>query len=305
MPGPFWGIDLGGTKIEGVVFEDFQNLNVLARMRVPTEREKGYEHIIEQIARLVDSLAATVGMKPARIGIGTPGTLDPQTQKLKNSNTTCLNGKHFKADLEERLGIPLAMANDANCFALAETRLGVVRKQCPRARVVWGIIMGTGTGSGIVVDGKVLTGLHGIGGEWGHKFLDESGGRCYCGHVGCTEMVISGPALSRYYESLTGLALPMEQIVRRYETGEDEAAQMTIERLLHFFGRAVASVINIIDPDAIILGGGLGNLDILYKRGPYEVARHVFNDRLLTPFLRPRLGDSAGVFGAALLLENS
>ncbi|GAB4249117.1 MAG: ROK family protein [Saprospiraceae bacterium] len=301
MSGPYWGIDLGGTKIEGVVFDTFEDLNVLARMRLPTEREKGYQHILNQIQKLVESMATHVGVRPEIIGIGTPGTLDPQTQKLKNSNTTCLNGQYLKTDLEAVLGIPLRMANDANCFALAETKLGIVREKVPNANVVWGIIMGTGTGSGIVVGGKVLSGLHGIGGEWGHNFLDESGGPCYCGHFGCTEMVISGPALSKYYASLTGEELPMAEIVKRFERGREEAAQMTMERLLHFFGMAVARVINIIDPDAIVIGGGLGNIELLYDRGPFEVAKHIFNDRLATPFLKPKLGDSAGVFGAALL----
>lgn len=301
MSGPYWGIDLGGTKIEGVVFDTFEDLNVLARMRLPTEREKGYQHILNQIQKLVESMTTHVGVRPEIIGIGTPGTLDPQTQKLKNSNTTCLNGQYLKSDLEAVLGIPLRMANDANCFALAETKLGIVREKVPNANVVWGIIMGTGTGSGIVVGGKVLSGLHGIGGEWGHNFLDESGGPCYCGHSGCTEMVISGPALSKYYASLTGEELPMAEIVKRFERGREEAAQLTMERLLHFFGMAVARVINIIDPDAIVIGGGLGNIELLYDRGPFEVAKHIFNDRLATPFLKPKLGDSAGVFGAALL----
>ncbi len=305
MSGPYWGVDLGGTKIEGVVFDDFEHLNVLARMRLPTEREKGYNHILDQIQKLVDSLATHVGVRPETIGFGTPGTLDPQTKKLKNSNTICLNGQYLKTDLEDRLGIPIQMANDANCFALAETKLGVVQDEVPQAKVVWGIIMGTGTGSGIVVNGQVLSGLHGIGGEWGHNFLDESGGPCYCGHQGCTEMVLSGPALSKYYQSLTGKYLAMPQIVQRYEAGNDEAAQMTLERLLHFFGMAVARVINIIDPDAIVIGGGLGNIELLYTRGPFEVSRHVFNDRLVTPFLKPKLGDSAGVFGAALLTARS
>lgn len=301
MNGPHWGIDLGGTKIEGVVFDGLEEMNVLARMRLPTEREKGYQHILNQIQKLVDSMASHVGIKPEIIGIGTPGTLDPQTKKLKNSNTTCLNGQYLKSDLENLLGVPISMANDANCFALAEAVLGIVPEKVPGAKVVWGIIMGTGVGSGIVVDGKVLSGLHGLGGEWGHNFLDESGGSCYCGHYGCTEMVISGPALSRYYQSLKGQQASMSQIVQRYNAGDDEAAKMTIERLLHFFGVAVARVINIIDPDAIVIGGGLGNIDLLYSRGPYEVAKHIFNDKMMTPFLKPKLGDSAGVFGAALL----
>ena len=302
--GPIWGIDLGGTKIEGVVLEDTESMNVLKRMRLPTEQEKGYTHILLQICKLVETMIAEVGIKPGKIGIGTPGTLDPQTKTLKNSNTLCLNGKPFKKDLENLLGIPLEIANDANCFALAEAKLGAAHEVMPNAEVVWGIIMGTGAGSGVVVNGKVLTGRHGIGGEWGHNFLDESGGPCYCGKVGCVEKVIAGPALESYYNGLTGRDLKLPAIVERYLSGNDEAAKATMDRLVHFFGKAVANVINIIDPDVIVVGGGLGHIDLLYSEGVEEVKKYIFNDQLETIFLRPKLGDSAGVFGAALLSED-
>ncbi|MCB0521805.1 MAG: ROK family protein [Lewinellaceae bacterium] len=298
---PIWGIDLGGTKIEGVVIENAETMNVLKRMRLPTEQEKGYSHILKQIYRLIETMMAEVGVKPAKIGIGTPGTLDPILKTLKNSNTVCLNGMPFKKDLEDLLGIPLTMANDANCFALAEARLGAAREEFPEAEVVWGIIMGTGVGSGIVVNGKLITGRHGIGGEWGHTFLDESGGKCYCGKTGCTERVISGPALAAYYNEMTGRNLKLPQIVELYEEGDDEAAQATMERLVYFFGKAVGNIINVIDPEVIVLGGGLGNIDLLYTEGVHEVKKHIFNNRLETVFLKPKLGDSAGVFGAALL----
>jgi predicted NBD/HSP70 family sugar kinase len=299
--GPLWGIDLGGTKIEAVVLEDTDSMNVLRRMRLPTEQEKGYTHILRQIHKLVETMMAEVGMKPGVIGIGTPGTLDPTTQTHKNSNTTCLNGMPLKMDLENMLGIPLEMANDANCFALAEAKLGIVRDVMPDAKVVWGIIMGTGVGSGIVVNGKVLAGRHGIGGEWGHNFLDESGGPCYCGRSGCVEQVLSGPALARFYNNLTGRDLKLPEIVRQYHSGGDEVAAKTMQRLTHFFGKAVANVINIIDPDVVVVGGGLGNIDLLYTEGMKEAAKYIFNNRLETLFLKPKLGDSAGVFGAALL----
>lgn len=299
--GPIWGIDLGGTKIEGIVIGNVENLTVLKRMRLPTEHEQGYTHVLEQVQKLVETLIAEVEMKPEKIGIGTPGIIDPRTQTLKNSNTVCLNGMPFKKDLEEILGVPLATANDANCFALAEARMGAVKDVLPDAEVVWGIIMGTGVGSGVVVNGKVITGRHGIGGEWGHNFLDESGGRCYCGKVGCVETVIAGPALTKFYNSLTGQDLKLPEIVERFHGGEDPAAKKTMERLVHFFGKAVANVINIIDPDVIVLGGGLGNIDLLYSEGVEEVKKYIFNNRLETLFLKPKLGDSAGVFGAALL----
>lgn len=298
---PIWGIDLGGTKIEAVVLEDFKSLNVLKRMRLPTEQEKGYRHILLQINKLVETMIAEVGVKPSKIGIGTPGTLDPGTRTLKNSNTVCLNGKPFKKDLQNLLNIPIEMANDANCFALAEAKLGAAREVMPDAEVVWGIIMGTGIGSGVVVNGKILTGRHGIGGEWGHNFLDESGGECYCGNIGCVEKVIAGPSLESYYFSLSGEKLRMPAIVGRYHAGDDEAAQATMNRLIHFFGKAAAGVMNVIDPGVVVIGGGVGQIDLLYEAGVTEVKKHLFNDRLNTLFLKPKLGDSAGVFGAALL----
>lgn len=298
---PVWGIDLGGTKIEGVILEDSKSMNVIRRMRLPTEQKQGYSHILRQIHKLVETMSAQTGMKPEKIGIGTPGALDPATQCLKNSNTVCLNGMPFKKDLEQILGVPIAIANDANCFALAEALLGAAHDAIPNAEVVWGTIMGTGVGSGIVVRGKVLAGRHGIGGEWGHNFLDQSGGVCYCGRIGCVETIISGPFLAKFYNSHSGKELKLPEIVQRYSEGSDEAARMTMERLVHFFGKAVANVINILDPDVIVLGGGLGNIDLLYSEGVEEVKKYVFNETLDTLFLKPKLGDSAGVFGAALL----
>ncbi len=299
---PVWGIDLGGTKIEGVILENRYSLNVLERTRIPTEGNKGYEHILGQIVKLVELLKSKTGIIPETLGIGTPGTIDPFKQTLKNSNTTAMNGKPLKKDLEARLGFPIYTANDANCFAVAEANLGAVAAQLPGAEVVFGVIMGTGVGGGVVVNGKVLNGRHGIGGEWGHNFLDESGGQCYCGRVGCVETVISGPFLERYYTSLTGNTVKLKDIVAAHHAGTDEAATKTIQRLLRMFGRAMGVVINILDPDAIVLGGGVSNIDLLYTEGVEEVKKYVFNPRLETVFLKPKLGDSAGVFGAALLV---
>lgn len=299
---PLWGVDLGGTKIEGVILEDRNSLNVITRIRVPTEAEKGYEHIVQQIKKLVDMMAAETGLLPEILGICTPGTLDPFSETMKNSNTTVLNGKPLKKELETVLGIPITMANDANCFAIAEANLGAVPEAVPNAKVVFGVIMGTGVGGGVVVDGKVINGLHGVGGEWGHNFLDESGGSCYCGKSGCVEQVISGPALERYYKSITEETRSMKEILQRHESGKDPIATQTIERLITQFGKAISVIINILDPDAIVLGGGLGNIDLLYTEGVKEAEKYMFNPRLSTPFLKPKLGDSAGVFGAALLV---
>lgn len=301
---PLWGIDLGGTKIEGVVIKGAQDPEVLARLRVPTEQEGGYDHIIGQIHKLIGMLEAASGVKPDRIGIGTPGTIDPPTQLMKNCNTTALNHQPLHQDLEKALNMPVLMANDANCFAVAEARFGAVAKKVPNARVVFGVILGTGVGGGVVVNGKVINGLQGIAGEWGHNFLDASGGMCYCGRVGCVETVISGPALERYYTGISSAKLKLAEIVSRNYEGEDAAAAQTLERLIEYWGRAIAYVINILDPDAIVIGGGVGNIDLLYgEEGLASVRRHVFNPRLDTPFLKPQLGDSAGVFGAALLAE--
>lgn len=300
---PVWGIDLGGTKIEGAILEHRNSTNTLVRIRVPTERDLGYQHILGQIAKLVKQMEEATALKPRAIGFATPGTLDPSTQTLKNSNTVCMNGQPFKQDVEDLLGIPIFMANDANCFAVAEANLGIVQEKVPHAKVVFGVIMGTGVGGGVVINGKVLNGLHGIGGEWGHNFMDESGGPCYCGQIGCNETIFSGPALERYYESIAGKALKLKEIVAHHKAGTDAKATDTIERLIHFFGRGLSSIINVIDPDAIVLGGGLGNIDLLYNEGFKSVEQHIFNPKLETPFLKPKLGDSAGVFGAALLVE--
>ncbi|MEO1517741.1 MAG: ROK family protein [Bacteroidota bacterium] len=300
--GPLWGIDLGGTKIEGVVLMDRETPDVLKRLRIPTEAHMGYEHIIEQISRLVEVLTAETGIKPDIIGIGTPGTLDPATRLMKNCNTTCLNDRPLKRDLELALGIPIRLANDANCFAVAETNLGVVQDEMPHAEVVFGVIMGTGVGGGLVVNGKVIHGRHGIAGEWGHNYLDVSPSDCYCGKNGCVESIISGPSLEAYYEELMGKHLSLPEIIHAHRQGGDVVANKTIARLIHYFGKSMANVINIIDPDAIVLGGGLSNIDLLYEEGRKEVEKYVFNnEKLETRFLRPKLGDSAGVFGAALL----
>lgn len=299
---PIWGIDLGGTKIEGVILKDSQSVEVLHRLREPTEKEQGYDHIIHQIQVVINRLSEASGLHPGRIGIGTPGTISPHTGLMKNSNTTCLNDRPFREDVERKLGIPVKMANDANCFAVAEANLGAVKDYLPNAQLVFGVIMGTGVGGGIVINGQVWNGAQGIGGEWGHTFLDESGGPCYCGDTGCTEMVISGPALEKYYEKISGTYLRLKEITERHQAQVDPFASQTIERLLHFFAKGISNIINVLDPDAIVLGGGVGNIDLLYTEGVKKIEQFIFNKTVNTPFLRPKLGDSAGVFGAALLV---
>ena len=298
---PVFGIDLGGTKIEGVVLPYKGSIKPIVRLRLPTEGQKGYAHIVNQLASLVQQLEYSSQIKAEKIGICTPGTVDPKTGLHKNSNTTALNGQSFRSDVEVKLGIPVKMANDANCFALAESTLGAVKQKLPADSVVFGIIMGTGVGGGLVVNGNVLNGAHGIAGEWGHNFLDASGGPCYCGKIGCVEKVISGPALENFYLEKTGKVLNLKEILAAYGAGNDTVAKVTIERLIHFFGLAVSNLVNILDPHAIVIGGGVGNVDLLYTKGVEEVKKYIFNPELNTIFLKPALGDSAGVFGAAML----
>jgi fructokinase len=216
-----WGIDLGGTKIEGIVLESKEHLTPLARLRVVTEAHLGYQHILGRVKLLVEMLIEETGLRPTSLGVALPGTLDPITGLMKNANTTALNGMPFDRDLELALGIPVKLSNDANCFAIAETLMGVVPALLPEAQVVFGIIMGTGVGGGVVVRGQVIGGRQGIGGEWGHNHLDDSGGKCYCGRTGCVETVFSGPGLERYYQGLSGVSLPLKEIVGRAEAGED------------------------------------------------------------------------------------
>jgi predicted NBD/HSP70 family sugar kinase len=224
---------------------------------------------------------------------------------MKNCNTTSMNGRPMAADLTKALGVEVRLANDANCFALAETHLGAVQDVNPKAEVVFGIIMGTGVGGGLVVHGQVINGLHGIGGEWGHNILEEGGKACYCGKSGCVEHVISGPALEEFYFAESGQKLRMPQILEAHLAGTDIHASATIERMLENFGRAVSTLINVLDPQVIVIGGGVGNIDLLYTEGIERIKKYIFNSgEVLTPIVKPKLGDSAGVFGAALLFHS-
>ena len=293
-----WGVDLGGTKIEGVILDPSQPDRALHRLRIPTEASQGYEYILAQLSLLVTRLEKASGLpRPTRIGVGTPGVTAPRSGLLKNSNTLCLNGKPLCKDLAQVLGCDVILANDANCCALAEATLGAAKG----FRTVFGIILGTGVGGGIVVNGQVLTGPHGISGEWGHNPLRGEETPCYCGRLGCIETVCSGPALEGFHHSRSGIRLPLPEIVGRVASG-DQHATATLERLRKKFAEALGAVINILDPDAIVIGCGVGNLDLLYSPETRSaVLKHLFNDCFDTPILRPLLGDSAGVFGAAML----
>ena len=295
-----WGIDLGGTKIEGIVLESIENPKEISRIRIKTEAEKGYNHILNKIKDLVFQLKKNSKDSPKQIGIGTPGTIDPETQLLKNSNSINLNHKPIKKDLERILNLKIKIENDANCFALAETHFGSVKDEIRNPEVVFGIIMGTGVGGGIIVNGKSIFGHQGIGGEWGHNVIEENGKKCYCGKRGCVETVISGPALEEHFALLTGKKLSFKKIYSLYKKN-DPAAIKTINRLLYYYGKGIATVINIIDPDIIVIGGGLSHLEELYREGVDKIKEFVFNPTFKTKIIKPKLGDSAGVYGAAFL----
>ena len=293
------GIDLGGTKIEGIVLKSKENPDEIIRHRINTEEEKGYSQVINNIKSLVNHIENKINHKFKRLGIGTPGTIDPETGLLKNSNSQCLNGMPIQKDLAKTLDKIIHIQNDANCFALAETLLGSVKDQYPDAKNVFGIIIGTGVGGGVIIDGKTVYGSQGIGGEWGHTIVTDDGDECYCGKKGCVESVISGRALQIYYNKISGKNLTLEEIYAIKDI--DNHAKKTFKRLITYFGKGLSNVVNIIDPEVIVLGGGLSNIDELYSDGYDELKKYVFNPTFNTPILRPKLGDSAGVYGAALL----
>ena len=294
------GIDLGGTKIEGV-FLSQENI-ICARKRIPTpqvkDADQAYEAILLSIRKLIEQLEADAGVT-ARIGIGTPGTISSLTGLVKNSNTVCLNGKPLLIDIEQCLGRKVRIANDANCFALSEAHNGAGKEYSS----IFGIIMGTGVGGGIVINKQIHTGSMGIAGEWGHNPLLEHGPDCYCGRKGCVETLISGPGFSADYAKCGGVPGCNPAEIVKYAEGGDKLAIHCLERFINHFGRAVASVVNILDPHAIVLGGGLSNLDILYERGRQAIEPHIFSDRFTTPILKNHHGDSSGVLGAAHLWD--
>ena len=282
------GIDLGGTKIEGILLDDAQS--TVQRIRVPTPKEN-YREIINQISSLVNEISQNID--DFTVGICTPGAISKKTGLIKNSNTQCLIGMPLKEDLEQKLEKKIMMENDANCFAISEAKMGCAKNYS----VVFGVIMGTGVGGGIVIDGKIHHGRTNIAGEWGHHTLHQNGNQCYCGKQGCVETYISGPALEKSWEILTGTKKSLPDIVN----SEDPTFVKWKENFLDDFGTGLANVIDILDPDVIVLGGGLSNIDFLYSDGIKNVYKKVFSDLVDTPILKNTLGDSAGVYGAALL----
>jgi len=288
------GIDLGGTKIEGIVLDE--EGKELFRKRIDTEQQQGYGHILNRIRSLHDALAFSIRGAAHTIGIGTPGAISRRTGLLKNSNTVCLNGQPLKSDLERLLGQKLEIQNDANCFAMAEALYGAGKAKS----LVFGVIMGTGCGGGIVYKGEVITGPQAIAGEWGHMSINPAGPQCYCGQRGCVETYVSGGGAEARYVEQYGQRRSFVEIEEAYFRGEAHATDF-MKTFFRNFGRSLANLIDVLDPDVVVLGGGVSNFKALYSEGVAEVAKHVFSDSLETPIVKNRLGDSAGVIGAALI----
>lgn len=290
------GIDLGGTKTEIILLENGRREVFRERIPTPQKTSDSYGRILENISALMKTACRHIPEgTDYTVGIGIPGTLAPGGTVL-SANTTWLSGKPFKSDLERHLGRPVAMDNDANCFTLAETRVGAAKGY----GMVFGIIMGTGCGGGICINGRLHSGRHGIAGEWGHLIQDPSGEKCFCGNRGCIDTKLTGPALVRAFLALTGKPLKAQEIETLYRAGDPDAVRV-FERFLDDFGRAVGGLISILDPDAIVLGGGLSNIPELYTEGVRRIRRYAFHPEVTTPILKNKLGDSAGVFGAAWL----
>jgi len=292
------GIDLGGTKIEAIALDD--DGATLARRRVATPCGD-YPAILDAVGDLVVLIERETGRRGS-VGVASPGAISKKTGVIKNSNSTGLNGKPLDRDLANRLGREIRLENDANCFALSEAVDGAAAD----ARVVFGVILGTGVGGGLVADKAAIVGRNRIAGEWGHNPLpwprddERPGPACYCGKTGCIETFLSGPALARDYRDRTGRALTAEAIARAAESG-DAGAVASLEFYQDRLARGLAGVINVLDPDKIVLGGGLCNIAQLYEQLPARAARYAFSDGIDTPIVRARHGDSSGVRGAAWL----
>jgi len=295
------GIDLGGTKIEAIALD--HDHRELARQRVATPRGD-YDATLDAIVRLVQEMERATG-RHGSVGVGMPGTISPATGLVKNANSVWLNGRRLAEDLPARLERPVRFANDANCFTLSEATDGAAAG----VHIAFGVIIGTGTGGGITIDGHVLVGHNAIGGEWGHNPLpwprpgEWPGQACYCGRSGCIETFLSGPGLARDYLAAAGRSLTPSEIVGRAVDGDADASA-ALARYEDRMSRALASIINVLDPDVIVIGGGLSNVDRIYQNVPRLWDPFVFSDRVDTRLVRAIHGDSSGVRGAAWLWED-
>ncbi|MDH5559405.1 MAG: ROK family protein [Deltaproteobacteria bacterium] len=288
------GVDLGGTKTEIVLCGD-NPLETIERLRVPTLQKNGYPALVKQLSELILSYIGKCSSLPS-IGIGIPGSLESDKGLVRNSNIQCLIKKPLKADLEKIINHSVRLENDANCFALSEARFGAGKAH----GVVMGIIMGTGLGGGLVISGKVLGGHQGIAGEWGHSTIDLNGLDCWCGRKGCLEQYLSGTGLENLYFRKSGVKKSAQDICRDSMEKKEAAARETLDEFLSYFGEGIANLIVCIDPDIVVLGGGLSNLPLLYDEGVAQVRKRLFNRELSTPIVQNLLGDSSGIFGAVI-----
>ena len=297
------GVDLGGTKIAGIALDNAGA--VLAQDRIATPRND-YDGSLNAIAQMIEELCARTSTTPgqARVGVGIPGSISPATGLVQNGNSVWLNGRPLHRDLARRVGREIRLANDADCFALSEAFDGAAAG----VHTVFGVIIGTGCGGGIVVSNRLVTGPHNTGGEWGHMPLpwtsqaERDGPPCWCGRQSCMETWVSGPALARDHERVTGQARSTHEIAASAQAG-DELARATIKRHADRLARGLAVIVNLIDPDVIVLGGGLSNLSHLYDMVPELMAPHVFSDSCRVTIRPPLHGDASGVRGAARLWD--
>jgi len=299
--GPNWGINIGSTQVEAVLLDGLSRARPFRKMRVPLDPEQGYYYVLGQVHKLVEVLSADVGMRPDRIGVSTWGQLDPETKTLKNSGSQALDGKPLLSDLETYLGVPVRIENAANCLTLAETRFGVVTQIAPDARCILGLLIEDRVDGGIVLNGRIFSGRQGIAGSWGHNYLDAGGGTCDCGRHGCTQTVLSDQALEEFYATQGGRMAGVHDIMACAEDGQDDAASETLERYVYNLAKALGPVINILDPEVVVLGGTLSAMDAVYEQGPELLRRFVHNSRVDTKLVRPQLGHAASAYGAALL----
>lgn len=289
------GIDLGGTKIEGIVLDP--DNKELYRKRIPNGKEKGYDHILDNIKHLYEDLCENFNNKPHTLGLGTPGSISKQTGLLSTSNIQCMNSKPFQDDLKSKLGHNIIVENDANCFALAEALIGAGKGK----DIVFGVIIGTGCGGGLVINGKVINGLRENCGEWGHSTINYNDGPAWTSGVnGVIEAYISGTGVQKRYEDRHGEQITMNDIVYNFRKGEEDAV-IIMDDFFEHFGIAISNLIKFLDPDVIVMGGGLSNVDEIYTEGLARVKKYVFNQDLYTPIVKNEYGDSAGVYGAALI----
>jgi len=301
----FWGLDIGGENIEGLVLASFSENNdnpkVLARMRVPTEQNEGYQHVLERLKLTFDIIKKQVGHSPHTIGVSVPGLVDIEHKVHKNCSVTCLNNKNLKKDLEQLLQVEVLIENDGNCLVLAETRLGIVKEKAPDAVNVFGAIMSTGVGGGWMLHHKLFRGKHHLAGEWGHTVISHTGKKCYCGKYGCLETFIGAPALQELYLKHTKQKANIKDIIQLSDALQSDARVEIVKHLVKYFSLAISNIVHLIDPEVIVIGGELCHFPELFEQGKEEIGQLIFDSKLQTTILKARFREGSSVYGAALI----